>query len=98
MVVSLSLLGAFFGALIAGPLADHYGRKPIVIFSSILYTIGVVVMAFANSLEMLMVGRLIVGIDIGIDSMIVPVYLSEIAPLEIRGSIVSISILAISFG
>ena len=85
LVVSLALLGAVFGTLVAGPLADKYGRKPIIIASCIIYIVGALIVACAQTIPILMLGRLIIGFDIGIDSFLVPVYLSEVAPLQIRG-------------
>ena len=79
--MSLALLGAFFGALIAGPCSDAFGRKPVIIASDIIFTIGSLVMATAETIPILIIGRLIVGLAVGVASMIVPVYLSEIAPI-----------------
>ena len=90
LIVSLALLGAFFGALIAGPLSDAFGRRPIIIVSSFLYAVGSVVMAFAETIATLMLGRVIVGLGVGVSSMIVPVYLSEVSPKHIRGTVVAI--------
>ena len=90
LIVSLALLGAFFGALIAGPLSDAFGRRPIIIVSSFLYAVGSVVMAFAETIPTLMLGRFIVGFGVGVSSMIVPVYLSEVSPKHIRGTVVAI--------
>jgi MFS family permease len=78
-------LGAFIGALIAGPLSDKIGRKPTIIISDILFTFGAANMAFSWSILSLMVGRIIVGLGIGIASMVVPIYISEICPKELRG-------------
>lgn len=98
LVVSLALLGAFVGSLIAGPISDNIGRKPVIIASDILFTLGSIVMAAAQTIPTLMVGRLIVGLGIGIASMILPVYLSEVAPIAIRGKVVSAFLLACTFG
>ena len=79
--MSLALLGAFFGALIAGPLSDWVGRKPIIIASSTLFAVGAGIMAAAPYVYVLMVGRIVVGLGVGVASMIIPVYLSEVSPL-----------------
>ena len=66
--------------------------------SDVLFTGGSVVMALSPSIMMLMGGRLIVGLAIGICSMVVPVYLSEISPKEVRGTIVGIYIAVLCAG
>lgn len=50
LVVSLALLGAFVGALIAGPISDQVGRKPVIIAADLLFTSGSMLMAFAESI------------------------------------------------
>ena len=92
------MLGAFFGSLIAGPFSDAFGRKPVIIASDVLFTIGSIVMATAETISVLIIGRLIVGLAVGIASMIVPVYLSEVSPLAIRGTLVTSFIIALTFG
>ena len=81
LVVSLALLGAFVGALIAGPLSDALGRKPVIIASDVLFAVGSLVMTFAEEIFILMIGRIIVGLGVGVASMIVPLYLSECCPV-----------------
>jgi MFS family permease len=75
------LLGAFIGSLIAGVLSDQIGRKPVIIISDFLFTGGSLLMAFAPEIYVLMIGRIIVGLGVGIASMVVPVYLSEVSPI-----------------
>lgn len=96
--MSLALLGAFVGSLVAGPISDNLGRKPVVIVGDILFTVGSIVMALASTIPILMAGRVIVGLGIGIASMILPIYLSEVAPIAIRGKVVSSFVLAVTFG
>lgn len=98
LIVSLALLGAFFGALIAGPTSDALGRKPIIIVSDALFTSGSLLMAFSSSITELMIGRVLVGLAIGIASMVVPVYLSEVAPLVVRGKVVAVFVVTITLG
>ena len=61
--MSIALLGAAIGSLVAGPLSDKYGRKVTTIGADILFTIGAIVMAKASSIGMLVIGRLIVGVS-----------------------------------
>lgn len=96
--MSLALLGAVFGSLIAGPLSDALGRKPILISADFLFTIGSINMAFAPTIPVLMGGRVIVGVAIGIASMVTPVYLSEVSPVIVRGTVVSVFILSVTTG
>ena len=69
-MVSLALLGAFFGSLIAGPISDAFGRRPIIIVADVLFTLGSLLMALASTIPELMGGRVIVGFAIGVSSMI----------------------------
>ena len=86
------------GALIAGPMSDRMGRKPVIIIADILFTIGALVMMISWSIPILMVGRIIVGLGVGIASLVVPVYLSEISPIEVRGTVVAFDVLLITSG
>ena len=94
----MALLGAFVGSLFAGPLADYIGRKPIVILSDICFTAGSIIMALSQSILILQLGRVIVGLGIGVGSMITPIYLAEVSPISIRGRTVSIYQAMISAG
>ena len=86
------------GALIAGPISDKIGRRSTILVSDVLFAVGSMVMTFSPSIRILMGGRLIVGLAIGICSMVVPVYLSEISPKEVRGTIVGIYIAVLCAG
>jgi len=97
-IVSLALFGAFIGALVAGPASDWLGRKPIIITSSVLFSLGSLLMTLAPSRYALMFGRIIVGLAVGVSSMIIPVYLSEVSPLQVRGSVVAVFVVAITTG
>ncbi|CAG8099031.1 unnamed protein product [Penicillium salamii] len=85
-VVSSMLLGQTVGVLIAGPLGERRGRKAVIMLSAILYTIGAILMA-ANfgSLAELLVGRIFSGLGSGAGMVVGPIYISEIAPTEMRG-------------
>ena len=96
--VSLALLGAFFGSLIAGPLSDGLGPKPIIIVADVLFAGGSFIMAFAETIPVLFVGRFVVGLAVGVASMVTPVYLSEVSPNQRRGAVVTCFVLAITIG
>lgn len=90
--------GCFVGALFAGYPADRFSRKLTLIFASCLFVVGSVFQAASNGVALLCVGRVLNGLSVGITSMVVPLYQSEIAPKEIRGRIVSVQQWAITWG
>lgn len=90
--------GCFVGALIAGFPADKYSRKYTLIGASALFIVGSIFQAACNGVAMLCVGRVLNGLSVGITSMIVPLYQSEIAPKEIRGRIVAVQQWSITWG
>ncbi|KAJ5778812.1 hypothetical protein N7457_006532 [Penicillium paradoxum] len=89
LIVSILSCGTFFGALIAGDLADWYGRRITIIAGCGIFIIGVVLQTAASALGLLVAGRLIAGFGIGFVSAIIVLYMSEIAPRKVRGAIVS---------
>lgn len=92
------MIGATLGSLVSGTFSDRYGRKPIILVSAVLYTVGAIIMALTPSISVLMIGRFVVGLGIGASSQIVPLYLSEVAPIKVRGQMVALNTLAITFG
>ncbi|KAL2162341.1 hypothetical protein VTH06DRAFT_7254 [Thermothelomyces fergusii] len=90
--------GSLIGSLGSSFLADKFSRKVALQISCVLWIIGSILMAAAQNVAMLCVGRVICGLCIGIASAIVPVYQSEIAPKEIRGRVVSLQQWAITWG
>ncbi|MFT8460663.1 MAG: sugar porter family MFS transporter [Liquorilactobacillus ghanensis] len=91
-------LGAFFGCLIAGWLSDKIGRKIVMSISAILFTLSGLGCALAGSVSLMIISRLIGGLGIGMVSTLVPVYIAEIAPKDIRGKMVGGYQLAIACG
>lgn len=84
LITSILSCGTFFGALIAGDLADRMGRKWTVITGCFIYAIGVVIQMITghgDALACIVVGRLIAGIGVGFESAIVILYMSEIVSL-----------------
>lgn len=98
IIVSMSLLGAMIGALLAGPLADKYGRKVNLFISGICFAIGAVVSGYSNSIELLTLARILQGVGVGASSVLVPVYIAELAPAKIRGLLVTSFQLMITVG
>ncbi|KAJ5309362.1 uncharacterized protein N7443_001823 [Penicillium atrosanguineum] len=91
-------LGAWVGVLINGVLADRLGRKLATIGGVIIFLLGVIVQACAKGPSYIYGGRFVTGMGVGTLSMIVPLYNAELAPAELRGSLVSLQQLAITFG
>jgi MFS transporter, SP family, galactose:H+ symporter len=98
VVVSAVLLGAMIGAALGGQLADRFGRRSILRLVAALFALGAIGTAFAPDAEWLSVGRTIVGIAIGTASFTAPLYISEVSPAGIRGTLVSLNQLMITIG
>ncbi|GMF08871.1 unnamed protein product [[Candida] boidinii] len=89
LITSILSAGTFFGAIIAGDLADFIGRRTTVIAGCGIFMIGVILQVASSTVALLVVGRLIAGFGVGFVSAIIILYMSEIAPRKIRGAIVS---------
>ncbi|RKQ36864.1 sugar porter family MFS transporter [Kocuria tytonis] len=98
MVVSGLLLGAMVGALGSGRLADRLGRKKLIFAGGVVFVIGTAGAALAVSSFMLILFRFVIGVGVGIVSVIVPMYLSELAPKNIRGGLSSLMQLMVTTG
>jgi MFS transporter, sugar porter (SP) family len=98
IVVSSVLVGAVIGASISGFLADKYGRRIMVIAAAAVFGVGAIFTALTPDIYALIAGRIVVGIAIGIASFIAPLYIAEVAPVNIRGALVSLNQLAITVG
>ncbi len=96
-VVSSVLLGSVIGAACSG-IADHIGRKKTLIIAATLFTLSALGSAMAETLWMFISFRLIGGLGVGIAAMVVPLYISEISPPKIRGRMVAMYQLSITFG
>lgn len=92
-------LGAFAGSLIAGPLADSFSRKYSISGWCIVFLIGTATQVGANSsVACIYAGRIVAGLAVGALSMLVPMFNAELAPPGIRGSLVALQQLSITFG
>ncbi|KAH6698269.1 putative glucose transporter rco-3 [Leptodontidium sp. MPI-SDFR-AT-0119] len=92
LVVSILSAGTFFGAIIAGDVADRIGRKWTVILGCLIYMIGIVIQMITgvgDALAVIVVGRLVAGVGVGFESAIVILYMSEICPKAVRGALVA---------
>jgi SP family arabinose:H+ symporter-like MFS transporter len=95
---SSAIWGCMIGVIFAGFLSDKFGRKKVLILSAILFFISAVGSSISNNLTQFVLTRLIGGVGVGIASMLSPMYISEIAPAKIRGTLVTLYQLAIVLG
>lgn len=85
LIVAMSLIGATIITTFSGAVSDSVGRKPMLIVSSLLYFISGLVMLWSPNVYILLLARLIDGFGIGLAVTLIPVYISETAPSDIRG-------------
>lgn len=97
-LVSSVLIGAVIGAATNGILADIFGRKKIIMATAVIFILGSVMCAFAPNIYILILSRIFVGFAVGIVNFVVPLYLSEISPKALRGTLVSLYQWAITAG
>ena len=98
LVTSLTSGGALIGAVIAGLMADKYGRKMPIFLACIVFVIGTVLQTAAFHLPQFAVGRFVVGLGVGSAAMIVPLYISELAPAKYRGRMIAFNNMSVTFG
>ena len=96
--VGCVVFGAMAGNLLAGPMADRFGRKNILIIVAALFTISATWSAMATGYTEFIIARIIGGVGIGGAILIAPIYIAEIAPPKLRGSLVSFNQLNIVIG
>ncbi|MGA8281436.1 MAG: MFS transporter, partial [Desulfobacterales bacterium] len=98
IVVSSVLLGCLAGALVGGFLADRYGRRKLLLITAVVFILGTIGSALSPDMAWLVAARVVVGAAIGIASFVVPLYISEIAPVALRGKLVTLNQFAITGG
>lgn len=98
LVVSAVPLGALITSALCGRFNDWVGRKRTLIISALLFMLGSVVCAFAVDVAMLYVGRILLGMAVGLGSFSAPMYIAEVARERDRGALVTLNQLAITIG
>ncbi|EGG02384.1 uncharacterized protein MELLADRAFT_44903 [Melampsora larici-populina 98AG31] len=98
LLTSSYTIGGFGGSLYASHLANSQGRKRSILIGSLLIAFGSALMALATSFIPMLLGRTIIGLGCGLNTVLVPIYLSEISPVAIRGSIGVMNQLGIVIG
>ena len=96
--VGCALVGSIVGVLLAGSLSDYLGRKYTMLISAALFSISAIGCAVCGSFNALTAYRIIGGVGIGIVSIVSPIYISEVSPAKIRGTLVSLYQLAVTAG
>ncbi|PSN68591.1 hypothetical protein BS50DRAFT_632502 [Corynespora cassiicola Philippines] len=98
LVTSCTSLFALVASPVTGVVADHFGRKKVILVADVLFTIGALWQAWAGSVWGMIAGRSVVGAAVGSASFVVPLYISELSPSPFRGRLVTVSSLFITGG
>jgi len=97
-IVSMAVAGSIIGAAFGGWMNDKVGRKRSILVADVIFFIGALVMAAAPVPSVIILGRVLVGLGIGMASVTAPLYISEASPAKIRGALVSINGFLITSG
>jgi SP family sugar porter-like MFS transporter len=98
VAMTSALVGCLAGAMVAGSAADKYGRKPLLVFSAVLFTVSAIATGLFNDFTLFNIARFIGGVGIGVASALAPMYIAEVSPTEIRGRMVSLNQMTIVLG
>lgn len=98
MVVSGLLVGAMVGAGFSGRLSDAWGRRRLILAAAVVFTVGTAGAVLATAAWPLIIARFVIGIGVGVASVVVPLYLTELAPKDARGRLTSLMQLLVTIG
>lgn len=98
VAMSTALVGCLIGAMVAGAMADRFGRKLLLILAAVLFTVSAVATGEFDDFVLFNVARFIGGIGIGVASALSPMYIAEVSPAAVRGRMVSINQMTIVLG
>ena len=97
-VVSSTVFSAFVASLVGGSMNRMLGRRVCILIAAAVFTVGSFILAASWNYPVLVVGRIVVGVGIGIASLTTPIYIAELAMPSIRGQLVTVNILLVTFG
>ncbi len=97
-VVSSALIGCIIGASFSGRLGDKFGRKKVLLVTSVLFAVSAIGSGVANSIPTFVMYRILGGLAVGGASVLAPIYIAEVSPAHLRGRMVSINQLTIVIG
>ena len=98
VAMSTALVGCLVGAMVAGAMADRYGRRPLLVISAVLFTLSAVGTGAVSDFTLFNIARFVGGVGIGVASALSPMYIAEISPSEVRGRLVSLNQMTIVLG
>ena len=98
LAMTTALIGCLIGAMAAGAMADRFGRKPLLIMASVLFTVSAWATGYFDDFTLFNIARFIGGIGIGVASAVSPMYIAEVSPAAVRGRMVSINQMTIVLG
>ena len=96
--VSSVLIGCMIGASISGVLSDKFGRKKVLLAAALIFVATAILASIPKTLMQFALARLLMGVAVGIESVLSPLYIAEIAPAKIRGKLVTLNHVALSLG
>ncbi|KAI5776537.1 general substrate transporter [Geopyxis carbonaria] len=97
-ITSATSLGALAGGLLAGVAADRWGRKRVIVAADVVFFAGALWQALARGVGAMVAGRAVVGVGVGVGSLVMPLYIAELAPPSHRGRLVVLSVLFVTLG
>ena len=98
VAMTTALVGCLVGAMVAGALADRFGRKPLLTTAAVLFTVSAIGTGLFNDFTLFNISRFVGGMGIGVASALSPMYIAEVSPARIRGRMVSLNQMTIVLG